>query len=276
METETANSGRGRTPAVWLVGNSQLITSMISAYCTPEAQTQCFKDWQGVGVSQGEFCSDGAVFSYLSCNMGTQGTPTFVNGSLLNSQNQMNIARKIDSDATTLVLMLRGNEFAFASLVDAPPRWDFSYGASEAWPERQYIRTRDAVAYFEHMMNSLLATGVLFRQTFPSARIYHVAAPAPIESQEHILANPEVFASLFSEHGVRSFALRRKIYDVMYQPLAEKLAGLGIETIFTPNEALTESGGLRVEYAHGCLHGNAQYGRVLMAEFKRKGVYAPV
>lgn len=251
---------------IWFVGNSQLITSVLAAYCSPERHAQTGRDWHELRVSRGCFeIESGQVCQFLACNMAVLGDPAVVNTNVTCSSAMLEFARMVAPNARTIVVMLRGNEFGMHSLVDSP-RWDFSFQESRAAPGRPYVRQGDALAYFGGVMNSIQAGCMLFRQLFPQARIVHVAAPAPVESEPHIRANPESFAALFERHGIRPFAQRQRIYEACYVPLAQTLSDYRIDMLRTPRQSLTERGGLHAAHAHGCLHGNAQYGRALMHE----------
>ena len=263
--------------AAWLVGNSQLITSLLAAYCSPEDQRRASEDWSGRRVTRGALhVEPGHRFEFLACNMQLLGEPAFSNNAVSASSALLEFAGLIEPAPRVIVLMLRGNEFAMESLVDDRPHWDFSYPGMPATPGRQLLRARDVAAHFARVMEPTLAMCLLYRHTYPQAQIYHVAAPPPIESQQHILEQPEVFGELLAEQGLRPFELRLKIYQALYQPLAERLAGFGVQTLFAPAQSLTPAGGLRSEFASGCLHGNHAYGRALMADLLARGIHASV
>lgn len=261
---------------VWFVGNSQLHSSLIQAFCTPEIYHQCSEDWKNGRVAKGAFKYDENSFNYLFCNMNHLGNPQYEGNSLNASENMIKFVGAVDPDATAIVVMLRGNEFAIESLVDTPVHWDFSDRDRPATKGRQLVRRRDMMAYLESRTNSLYASCLLYRVKFPKSKIFHVVAPPPIESEAHILGSPEIFGSLFEEYGVRPFHLRKKIYDMMYGILSENLHKIQVTQIFAPQETLTDSGGLKSEFASGCLHGNDMYGRALMLLLKRSHVYASV
>ncbi|MCA1937693.1 MAG: hypothetical protein LDL29_03380 [Dechloromonas sp.] len=260
----------------WLVGNSQLITSIIPAYCSAEELEQCSDDWSNARVTQGRLSAEGTTFQYLACNMGVLGDPAFEEDKITYSDNLKHFINATDADAEAIFIMLRGNEFAIQSLADTNPRWDFSYESQLAVPGRQFIRQKDIFTHFWRVTTPLLATCLLYRYAFPKARVFHVAAPPPIESEEHILNNPEIFGSILKTYGIRPFALRQKIYAAMYEPLAKEMNVHGIKTLFSPDECLTQSGGLLKEYAHGCLHGNKKYGEALMKIFLKELESAPL
>ena len=261
---------------VWIVGNSQLCSSLLQAFCPAEVFQQCSADWENHRVSKGEFRFEEQVFKFLFCNMSLLGDPTFDGKTLNASDNMFNFVQSVDAYPTSVVVMLRGNEFAIESLVDYPVRWDFSYNGMSATQGRQFVRSCDIKNYFKMRTNSLFASCLIYRINFPNTPIYHVVAPPPIESEDHIRSSPEGFGALFEEFGVRPFHLRKKIYDMMYDVLVNDLNKIGVKSIFAPQEALTDSGGLRSEFASGCLHGNGNFGIALMSLLKRSDVYASV
>lgn len=253
------------------------MSSIMAAYAPPEMMQQAHRDWNEQRISNGILLfEDGTQGHYLSCGMDVLGAPLCAQDQIVYSDAMINFMQLVSADCSSIVIMLRGNEFGVESLVDQKPHWDFSYGSDAAVPGRQFVRTKDVLNHFDMVTNSLLATSLLFKCVFPNARLFHVAAPPPIESEEHIRANPEIFGDLFREHGVRPFKLRKKIYDAMYDRLSCQLAAYGITTIYAPQECLTPEGGLCADYAHGCLHGNDKYGRALLGELIRNNLYASV
>ncbi|MGQ3055129.1 MAG: hypothetical protein ACT6S0_25345 [Roseateles sp.] len=166
--------------------------------------------------------------------------------------------------------LLRGQEFAVSQLVDDPTHADFigeediSGGAFE--PGRRWMSREDALAWVRGIAEPLLTTHLALRQQFPQARIVHVPAPPPLQDEAHILANAEGFGPLFAAHGVKPFAMRLRVYRLMYAELARQLAGHGIASLAPPAEALTPAGGLKAECARGCLHGNHLYAQGLAAQ----------
>ena len=203
------------------------------------------------------------------------GSLSYDSGVLSYSEIALTIPMLISKEARTVVLMLRGNEFAYQSLVDSD-RWDFPYGVEGATKGRQFVNQKDALAYYAKIMNPTLATCLLYKHVLPASTVYYVPAPPPIEDSIHILENPESFGNLFRECGLKPFVLRKKIYDAMHIPLSEQLKQFGIETIFTPAKCVTANGGLRSEFACGCLHGNERYGVALLSALIERGVYAPI
>jgi len=265
------------TKDFWFVGNSQLISSLVSAFCSVEIQNKALEDWKNLKVTEGQFLFDGKVFRFVSSNMGELGSPSF-DSHLLKVSNAFqtkNFAKKVDKNASVIVIMLRGNEFAIESLVNYPC-YDFSYKGQLATAGMQLVRESDALEHFNRTINPILASCLIYKSLFPESSIYYVAAPSPIDSEDYIIENPEIFGDLFNTYGVRPFLLRKKIYDAMHDLLSSELSKYGIETIFTPSECLTSRGGLKSDFAHGCLHGNDHYGRALMSKLREMNLYAPV
>ncbi|RKP58466.1 hypothetical protein [Pararobbsia silviterrae] len=268
------NSERGN---VLVVGNSQVRTSLLHAYCADDVFRDCEQNWAERRVFRGEFVvEDGTPFSYVACNVGLLGNTRLDGNTLTPPRGMLEFIEQTPNNPSAIVVMLRGNEFALESLVDSVPKWDFSYQGNHAQRGRQFIPTTDVLNHFSQVTQHILAVCALYRHVRPNSPVYHVAAPAPVESEKHILDLPGSLGPMFERYGVRPFALRLKMYRAMYDQLAGQLERYGVRTLFTPQECLTEAGGLRADYAHGWLHGNQRYGRALIAEFKKAGVYAPV
>jgi hypothetical protein len=274
---ETIESNMNAERKIYFLGNSQLIASVVAGFCPPAVRDRCGADWLEMRVSQGTFTApNGTDIAFLACNMNSLGDPSYSDGSLTYSPALGNFLDLVGSGASTIFVMLRGNEFGIVSLVESKPGWDFSYGGREAVKGRQFVQLSDVTAYLDGVTNPLLASCVLIKHRFPGAAVVHVAAPPPVESESHILANPEIFGPLFEAHGVRPFAMRKKLYDAMYDGLAAKLQHFGIRSFMAPSECLTQAGGLKEEFAHGCLHGNDAYGRSLIGALQREFFDAPV
>ena len=261
---------------IWMVGNSQLHLSVLSEYCSADDFQRFAEDWKSQRISEGQFDLEQRSFHFLFCNMTLLGHIAFDGQSIAHTRTMADFVKRIDSDASTIIVMLRGNEFAFESLVETPVPWDFTYGENVATKGRQVLKTKDVLAHLDRVNNAMLATCMLYRLNFPDAKVLYVAAPPPIESEFQIRTHSEGFGPLFERFGIRPFPIRKKIYSAMYDLLTQKLNRFGVRTLPAPAEALTESGGLRADYASGCLHGNNMYGRALMHLMEREGVYAPV
>lgn len=186
------------------------------------------------------------------------------------------ILASIDPGVDCIFSLMRGQEFAMASLVDDPSHADFNLGASLCEPGRQWVSLDDATAWVRQIAAPLLGTHLALKHHFPKARIVHVPAPPPVESEAHIRANAESFGPLFERHGVKPFAMRDRLYGLMYAELNRTLAGYGIESLPLPAAALTPAGGLKAEFARGCLHGNEQYAREMALDMKRSLADAPL
>ncbi|PTT77846.1 hypothetical protein DBR42_24615 [Pelomonas sp. HMWF004] len=172
--------------------------------------------------------------------------------------------------------MMRGHEYAVASLVDDPSQADFSDDSGPALPGHPWMSRQDATAWVREMAEPLFTTALALRQQFPNATVVHVPPPPPIESHEHISANPESFGALFAAHGIKPFAMRMRIYRLLLADLGQRLAAYGIESLAPPAGALTEAGGLKADFARGCLHGNQHYAGLLGEQIKQRLRHASV
>lgn len=262
---------------IFFLGNSQLITSIVAASCPPEVRDACAMDWRESRISQGSFRSaNGRWMNFLACNMDLLGDPSIVAGVLSYSRGFENFLSLVDREVATLFVMLRGNEFGIASLVDTEPGWDFSFRDRPATKGRQFVHRVDIDDYLSRLVSPMLTSCMLIKHKFPATNVVHVMAPPPIHSEEHILKNPEIFGALLLQYGVRPFDLRKKIYEAMYDGLNGRLQALGIRSASAPPDCLTVTGGLDERYAHGCLHGNEAYGRALLGQLEREFLHAPL
>ena len=261
---------------IWMVGNSQLHLSVIAEFCSEDDFSRLYQDWKSLRISEGKFLKDEHQINYLFCNMGLLGQISFDGENVSHTQNMSIFLNRIDRDASHIVIMLRGNEFAFESLVETPVPWDFSYNNSPAIKGRQLLKIKDVSTYLAKATNATLATCLLYKINFPKAKIWYVTPPPPIESKNHILSNPEGFKDLFEKFGVRPFSVRKKIYQVMYDSLSSSLDNFGIKTLRAPLESFTDTGGLREDFASGCLHGNHLYGRAIFELMEKEDFYAPL
>jgi hypothetical protein len=174
----------------------------------------------------------------------------------------------IPAGTAVIFSLLRGQEFAVTQLVDDPTHADFMGDDGGFEPGRRWMSREDALAWVRGIAEPLLTTHLALRQQFPQARIVHLPAPPPIEDEAHILANAEGFGPLFAVHGVKPFAMRLRVYRLMYAELNRQLAEHGIASLAPPPEALTAAGGLKADCARGCLHGNALYAQALAIQMR--------
>ncbi len=258
-----------------MVGNSHLYLSVLQEFCKND-YVKFGDDWKNERVSKGEFLADEHSINFLFCNMSLLGNISFDGQNINHTNNMADFVKMIDQDPSIIVIMLRGNEFAYESIVETPFPWDFTYLNDLATLGRQVLKTKDVLEHLDRATNAMLATCLLYRISFPEAKVCYVAPPPPIESALHISNESEGFGPLIERFGIRPFHIRYKIYHAMYDQLTAKLENYGVRTLQAPSEALTESGGLRAEYASGCLHGNNLYGRALLKMMNRKGIYAPL
>lgn len=214
---------------------------------------------------------------FVLYNTPAGGPPPQVKDGVLYMPPQLStILASIDPGVDVIFSLMRGQEFAMASLVDDPTHADFNGDDSLCEPGRQWVSRADATDWVRQISAPLLGTHVALKHHFPRARIVHVPAPPPVESESHIRDNAESFGPLFARHGIKPFAMRRRLYQLMYGDLNQSLAGYGIASLPLPAAALTPAGGLKAEYARGCLHGNEQYAREMALDMKRSLADAPV
>ena len=181
----------------------------------------------------------------------------------------------IPAEADVIFSLLRGQEFAIAALVDDPSHADFLGDDDQMEAGRRWMSRADALDWVRQIAEPLWTTHLALRQQFPLARIVHVPAPPPVESHEHILANPEAFGALFAVYGIKPFAMRQRIYRLMYADLNQRLAQVGVLSLAPPAGALTPNGGLKAEFARGCLHGNELYAEQLAQQIREVLAHVP-
>lgn len=174
----------------------------------------------------------------------------------------------IPASPDVIFSLLRGQEFAVSQLVDDPAHADFIGDDGGFEPGRRWMSREDALAWVREIAQPLLTTHLALRQQFPQARIVHLPAPPPIEDEAHIRAHAEGFGPLFEAHGVKPFAMRLRVYRLMYAELNRQLAEHGILSLAPPPESLTPAGGLRADCARGCLHGNTRYAQGLATQIR--------
>jgi hypothetical protein len=269
---------------IWFLGSSHLMVSIIPRFCSAEIQERCAADWQARRTTEGQLRLDsGRAASFLSCNMVTLGDPEYVSGEVRCEPGLVQFLDMIEPGAKVIVSLLRGNEFVYDSLIDEPPRWDFSYGRRLADPARIFVQRTDVMAHADGILAPLFATLIAIRSRFPEAAVYQVAPPPPLEhGSPHLdpeklrAANMGEAADLADEYGVRPFHVRKKIYDAMYERLAARLSPVGVQVFFAPAECLTPEGALMSAFASDCMHGNDLYGRALLREIEEKHLHAPL
>ena len=181
----------------------------------------------------------------------------------------------IPAGAEVVFSLMRGQEFAVSQLVDDPRHADFIGDNGGFEPGRRWMSRADALAWARDIGQPLFTTHLALRQQFPQARIVHLPAPPPIEDEAHIRANAEGFGPLFTAHGVKPFAMRLRVYRLMYAELDRQLAAHGIASLVPPPDALTPDGGLKADFARGCLHGNERYAELLALQIRETLGHVP-
>ena len=201
--------------------------------------------------------------------------PVLKDGVLYLSPQLSEVFSHIPAEAEVIFSLMRGHEFAIASLVDDPGHADFIGDDGGFEPGRPWQSRGDALAWVREIAAPLLGTHLALRQHRPAARLVHIAAPPPIEDEAHIRAHAEGFGPLFEQHGIKPFAMRQRIYQLMYSELGNELARHGVLSLPAPANALTPSGGLRADMARGCLHGNQGYAELLAAQITEALSHVP-
>lgn len=206
---------------------------------------------------------------YVLFNTPAAGPPPVFDGKLLHLPEQLGRVLGFASPDTRVIFsLMRGHEYAIASLVDDPAHGDFNDASSACLPGRPWMSLEDATHWVRDFSAPLFATLLALRQHFPKARVVHLVPPPPIESEEHILSNPESFGPLFAQFGIKPFEARLRIYRLMLSDMATRLQAYGVESLLPPSGALTPAGGLHADFARGCLHGNQRYAELLAEQIR--------
>jgi len=204
---------------------------------------------------------------FVLYNTPAGGPPPLLKDSVLYIPPQLTeILSAIPADAEVIFSLMRGQEFAVSQLVDDPTHADFIDDEGGFEPGRRWMSRLDAQAWAAEVAQPLLTTHLALRQQFPRTRLVHIPAPPPIQDEAHIRANAEGFGPLFAQHGVKPFAMRLRFYRLMCAGLNRRLAAHGILSLGPPPGALTPAGGLKADFARGCLHGNQAYAELLAAQ----------
>ncbi|WP_443645541.1 hypothetical protein [Candidatus Ponderosibacter sp. Uisw_141_02] len=249
----------------FFVGNSQLITSILAQYCNRQERQQIGKAWtENKDFYKGVFEFDGSINNFIACNMGLLGRPIldFKSQKIAANEGMFRLVEMIEDGKDTIVVMLRGNEFAEFCLIDNPPKFDFSTILSPATKGRQFVHSIDLAVYIKALTNPILATSVMIKNKYPKREVVYVMPP-PFPCDSHLLKQHE-FANLIRDYGLKPTQIRQKLYQMISEILSADLKKLGINCLAAPSESLKEIGVLKKEYAHGAIHGNEKFGAALM------------
>lgn len=253
-----------------VIGSSHLF-GLIQQYVGPvdSGAYQFVWDTGTPAVAELPLAIDGWRGDFVLYNTPAGGPPPVLKERVLYIPPQLTgILGAIPAEAELVFSLMRGQEFAVSQLVDDPAHADFIGDDGGFEPGRRWMSRADALAWLRDVAQPLFTTHLALRQQFPRARIVHLPAPPPIEDEAHIRANAEGFGPLFAAHGVKPFAMRLRAYRLMYAELNRQLAEHGMASLPPPPEALTPSGGLRADFARGCLHGNQRYAQGLAAQIR--------
>ena len=213
--------------------------------------------------------SEGWQGEYVLFSTGIAGPAPVLDGHTLHMPEQLTrVLSFVNPDTQVIFSLMRGHEYAIASLVDDPSHGDFNDEVSTCQPGRPWMSLEDATQWVRDFSAPLFATLLALRMYFPRARIVQLVPPPPIESEEHILANPESFGPLFAQFGIKPFAARMRMYRLMLADMDARLKVHGIDSVMPPAGALTPAGGLLPDFARGCLHGNERYGELLAQQIR--------
>lgn len=214
--------------------------------------------------------------NFILYNTMTSGPPPTLQGNTLFIPPQLTaVLDHIPKETQVVFSLMRGHEFAVNALVDNPSHADFMDEDGGFEQGRRWMSREDAQAWVHEIAHPLLTTNLALQLHLPQARIVHFAAPPPVEDEAHILSNPEGFGPLFERYGIKPFPMRLRLYRLMYAELERQLAQYGILSYPPPEDALTPAGGLKAEFAFGCLHGNPLYAQGLAAQIREVLTHVP-
>jgi hypothetical protein len=185
----------------------------------------------------------------------------------------LSLARRLRSD-DVLVSLVGGNQHAVFGTIQHPQPFDFALPGEQAPRRRkgvEIIPFRTLWDFFSSGIRDGDGAVIAALRSATQARMIHVLAPPPkhknmfIESHHDTYFKKEGIGRL----GVSSADLRMKFWKLQNLAVEEICAGLGIETLPPPPEALDPNGFLAgTFYAGDATHANIAYGELVLAQLE--------
>lgn len=157
----------------------------------------------------------------------------------------------------TLFVCLHGEEYHHMCIhpYNAPPDFELPARPDLAIvPGRQVVPLEVVEQAAQFFLKKAIANLYALRTYYPQLRIVNVICPPPSDAGD---------VDAPATHYVRL-----KNYLVYENALREAAKSAGIESLSPPAQALSELGTLKKEYAGDQVHGNKQYGELVLAQMR--------
>jgi hypothetical protein len=157
-----------------------------------------------------------------------------------------------------LFAFLHGEEYHHMSVREYNAPYDFDLPARPDLgfaPGRQPVPLALVEKQADYFLQRAIATFSALRIFLPDMRIVNVICPPPSTPGEELGGPPHHF-------------VRLKNYLVYAQALQAATARIGVETLLPPAAALTHEGLLQGRYAEDPVHGNKDYGLMVIEQMK--------
>lgn len=169
-----------------------------------------------------------------------------------------------------IISVIGGNQHNSFGLIQHPIKFDIfdkSNLSSELSENSECIPYNIISDIFETGLRGNDFARLLQVKSHANCPVYHIGAPPPKESKEHILKRHETdFAAKgILEKGVSSSSLRLKLWHLQMQVTHKLCREAGVNFIAVPDEALCSKGFLKESfYAEDATHANHAYGTLLV------------
>lgn len=179
------------------------------------------------------------------------------------------VVRRDRPDAIVAILM--GNEYNSLAMVRHPRPFDLIPRTDGMDPDLPGIPEAMMVAQLAELaaQNALMIWKALAEDA--SCPIYLLPPPPPIASSAHIRSHPGQFGALVAKHGLNPAPLRRRMWLLYCQGLAQAVSGHPGTVFFDLPEDLFDGGFLAEPHWQGDpTHGNALYGEALLTRIEAR------
>lgn len=173
--------------------------------------------------------------------------------------------------ADVVLLSVGGTAQWVLGLVEHPRPFDFALdGEAPSDPARERLPAGLVRATLE--ASNLMVHQRALREALAAMLprpLWHLASPPPARD-EHLAAHPGRYAPMLAEHGPAPAALRRKLWRLHTQVVAEHCAALGIDLLGVPPAAVDADGLLVPEATEADpTHAGPWYGRQVIGQIAR-------
>jgi hypothetical protein len=168
-----------------------------------------------------------------------------------------------------IVSCFGGNEHSIFSLIEHPVPFDVLVDASDRGTASATPRQIVPVDVVRRELRDRVRPSALhcrlLQARFPDCEVVHVMPPPPIEDDEHIRREPEVYVQVIQMYGLAPAPLRRKVYRLYAGVVHDELAPLGVRVLAPPAAAM-DDGYLAPDYWMQATHANDRYGRLVLEQ----------